>query len=78
MALKRMVRIKDVPKETNGLISTYMARKLYLEGKIPGTRLLNSIILIDIEGLERVLEQEAAANIRDEQEELHYGIRKVY
>lgn len=80
MALKRMVKIKEVPRATDGLISTYMARKLFKEGKLPGIRLGNSMILIDLDGLERMFEVLSQDNLKEEnQKKQEYGqLRKVY
>lgn len=73
--MRRMAKIKDVPSKTNGLISRYMARRLFLAGKIPGCR-LGSTIIIDLDGLEKWLEDEAGRNI--EQASDGYGkIRRI-
>lgn len=80
MTIKRMVKIKNVPIETNGLISEYMARKLFLEKKISGCRLGNSMILIDMNGLEEYLISKSLANIKEEEQdpEIYGRLRKVY
>lgn len=68
--MRRMCKIKDLPKHTNGIITPYSGRKLFLEGKIPGCRIGgdNSPILIDLDGLEEWLQKMAQANVKAEEE----------
>ena len=68
MSINRLCKIKELPEKTNGLISQYMGRKLFLEGKLPGVRLGNSMILIDLDGLEKMFDEQANANIQKESE----------
>lgn len=76
--MRRMCKLKDLPEKTGGLISQYMGRKLYLEGKLPGCRLGNSIILIDLNGLEKWLEEQSLANIKQEDISVGYGhLRRI-
>ncbi len=77
--MRRMCKIKELPEKTGGIISQYMGRKLYLEGKIPGVRLGNSIILVDLDGLEQWLQDQAQANVKQsELEQIAYGkIRRI-
>ncbi|GEM_PF-3630005 len=78
--MRRMCKIKDLTKHTNGLITAYAGRKLFLEGKIPGVRIggENSPILIDLEGLEKWIEEQSQANIKQEQQLQGYGmLRKI-
>lgn len=82
MALPRMCKIKEVSKHTNGLISGYAARLLFLQGKIPGVRIGgdNSPILIDLDGLEKWIAEQARANIKDTEKPIQeYGgkLRKI-
>lgn len=78
MAIRRMCKLKELSEKTGGLISQYMGRKLYLEGKLPGCRLGNSIILIDLDGLEKWLEEQAQANIKQGDTSTGYGhLRRI-
>lgn len=76
--MKRMCKLKELPEKTEGLISQYMGRKLYLEGKLPGCRLGSSIILIDLDGLEKYLQEQSLANVKAEEEGSQYGrLRRI-
>lgn len=71
--MTNMCKIKDLPQKTNGLLSQYMGRKLFLEGKIKGCR-LGSIILVNLESVEQYFKGATQESGIEQQGK----IRKIY
>jgi hypothetical protein len=64
--MRRMCKLKDVSAMTNGLLSPYKARLLFLQGELAGVRLggENSPILIDLDYLDNWLEKQSLSNLK--------------
>lgn len=76
--MRKMCRLKDIPIKTNGLLSPYKARLLFLQGEIAGIRIGNekSPILIDLDYLTEWLERQSLSNLK-QVEQVEPRIRRI-
>lgn len=77
--MRRMCKLKDISLMTNGLLSPYKARLLFLQGELAGTRLggENSPILIDLDFLDQYIEQQSLSNLKQTEPEEPGKIRRI-
>ncbi len=64
--MRRMCKLKEISSKTNGLLSPYKARLLFLEGELAGIRIGNekSAILIDLDFIDQWIERQSLSNLK--------------
>ena len=67
--MRRMCKLKEISTKTNGLLSPYKARLLFLQGEIAGVRIGGdgSPILIDLDYLSEWIEQQSLSNLKQDE-----------
>ncbi len=77
--MRRMCKLKDISTKTNGLLSPYKARLLFLQGEIAGVRIGNkrSAVLIDLDFLSEWVEKQSLSNVRQLEQEEPGKIRRI-
>lgn len=77
--MRRMCKLKDISTMTNGLLSPYKARLLFLQGDLAGVRIggANSPILIDLDYLDNWLERQSLSNLKQSEQEEPGKIRRI-
>lgn len=77
--MRRMCKLKDISEKTNGLLSPYKARLLFLQGDLAGVRLggENSPILIDLDYLSEWLTQQSLLNVKQPEQDEPGKIRRI-
>lgn len=77
--MRRMSKLKDISEKTNGLLSPYKARLLFLQGEIAGVRIGNerSAVLIDLDYFSEWLEKQSLSNVKLPEQDEPSRIRRI-
>ncbi len=77
--MRKMCKLREISSKTNGLLSPYKARLLFLQGELAGVRIGgdNSPILIDLDYLDNWLERQSLSNLKQSEQDERDKIRRI-